>query len=242
MKVGRDVGQRRLVGDRPQTVANPVRRGHVDDRRLLVRRRHQPAGRAAAVVHQEDRLQVTLDGAHQGESVGDGSGHRVLVREHDPVFGRAEPQRAEQATLHVALRLFLVDVESRVLVRPQSPVRAPTREGSSRPLVAGLAVAVAREREAHHVARVSGLQLRAQRLVDDVVRRRQNLLERHAGFVIAKGPERREDQAIRARNALPCRLVGHAAIVGKHPRPARRGCMSNPTGTLAGPVPRRARR
>src|SRR3954454_3751034 len=46
---------------------------------------------------------------HQREPVRDRPSHGVLVREHDAVLGRAQPQRTDQPALDVTVCLFLVD-------------------------------------------------------------------------------------------------------------------------------------
>ena len=107
-----------------------VRRRDVDRWFLAAGICHQVTRRATAVVDEEDRLQVRLHRSHQRQPVGHGSGHRVLVRKHDAVFGWRQPECPDQPALDVRSAvngwgLFLIHVEGRLGVGQQHAGLAP---------------------------------------------------------------------------------------------------------------------
>ena len=193
----------RLVGDRPQPVAQPVREHLVDEQsgteRAGVHRGDGGAGGPTTVVDQEDRLEVGLDRGVEREPIADRPGHRVLVGQDDVVFRRAEPERPEQTALDVAGpavrvgRRLLVDVERRRLVGHQDARLTPGAEQGSRAVVAALTCrdVVAWEDEAYDVVFVGLLERDHPVGVDDVVRRGGQRGQRSSGLgVVAKGTER----------------------------------------------------
>ncbi len=101
-EVGGDRRQRARIGHRPQGVPDAVA-GVGAQHGSPVRRdlRGHPGGRAvlAALVQQEDRLQVGLGGLHQLPAAAHRAGHDVLVRQHDAGAGRGQAHRPDQAAL-----------------------------------------------------------------------------------------------------------------------------------------------
>jgi hypothetical protein len=212
VQVGGDLGQLVVVGQRPQPVPQSVRQDRVDERRLRVGGGNSPAGRAAAVVHEEDRFEVGVDRGVQGEPVADRPGHRVLVRQHDVVLGRRQRQGPQQTALGMPagrVRL-LVDVQRGRLVRAQHALGAPPLQRLPGPLVpvdgrvapvAGVPAGVAWEDETHDVVIVRRLERGHPVGVDDVVRRGGQRGQVAGGpGVVPQGAEGRQHEPVRGRH------------------------------------------
>ena len=139
VQVRRDGCEGRRVRQRPEPVAYAVAQEGVHQQRALigpscaVHRADSSAGRPAAVVDQEDRLQVGADGRVQGKPIAHRAGHRALVRQDDPVLRRAESEHPHQPALDVPARFgLLVDVQRGHRVRREHPARPPRLEQRSR--------------------------------------------------------------------------------------------------------------
>ena len=106
-----EVGGDRLelggVVDGPDPVPYAVGWSWSRERGALIRRGDKRRGGAAAFVDQEDRLEVRLRGGRQREPIADRAGHGVLVGQHDAGVGPGQPDPADQAALHVAVRRSL---------------------------------------------------------------------------------------------------------------------------------------
>ena len=161
------------------------------DRRGGLDAAHHVRCRSAAVVHQVDRFEVGLRRRHQCESVGYRSGHRVLVRQDDPVRGVAQLDRAYQAARDGAVGgPHLVHVDRRLRVgRPEAGLD-PTLESFGRLDVGVLSLRCPREDHGDGVVRVLVEQVGALGVVDHVVRRAQQARESRAVHRGAQRPKR----------------------------------------------------
>ena len=195
-QVGGHRGEFRRVGECPQPVPNAVRCQRLEQRRPARRDGlDQPRRRAgrAAVVQQEDGLEVCLGGLHQLPPPDHRAGHHVLVRQHDPGVGRDKAQRADQPALQdagpgraragagvavlagqraAADRGLLIHVQPGILVRHQDLLVQPVLQGQG-----GVGIDLvrapgraARQDQPDHVVRIRGDQLVLDLVRNDVVR------------------------------------------------------------------------
>src|SRR4029450_9415391 len=75
-----DGSEQSLVGDLPDSMADPVRRPGGQYCRILAGLLHDVRRRTAALVHQQDRVEIGLCGPHELQPVGHRSWHDILVR------------------------------------------------------------------------------------------------------------------------------------------------------------------
>ena len=173
---------------RPQPVARALVVGHVD-RGRPARQVVQELGRAPAdvAVQRHDRTRVDTGRAEELVAVLLRPRERPLVRQHRRAgLERLEPQPPEEPALGAlggrarhAVRL-LVHVDGRVRVLAERAVGAPRGQrpgGAAVPLVGLVAGLLGRQVEPDDVGRVPGDELGAAFLVDDVVRRRDDVRE-----------------------------------------------------------------
>ncbi len=174
-QVRRDPGQQHGVGELPQPVGQPIRRGRGEQRGAAVGHRFDDVGRRPApVVEQQDRLQVGLGGPQQGEPVGDHVGDHVLVGQHHAVRGRMQAHGSDEAPLQQAGPPLLVDVQPGGGVAAQDAPGEPRAQQTRGLLVRGpgldRVVVGPGEDQADHVVRVGRGQLRRVLRRDHVVR------------------------------------------------------------------------
>ena len=198
-----EVGRRVAIGrDHPESVANVVLVGDVGRRGAAGDRvQDRPAGRTRVVVQDDDRARVDARRPQQLVAVLARGRERPLVRLHArPGPERLEPQPREESPLRPddigpghAIRL-LVDVDRRMRVLVQRPVRAPRGERAGRPPVAVvelIARLVAGQVEADDVRGMPRKQAFVLIGPDDVVRRRDDEAQVGNGRrIVAKGAER----------------------------------------------------
>ncbi len=152
------------VGDGPEAVVDAVLGGGREQRGPLGRAPDQ-GGRArrrpvVAPVGEEQRFQVGAGGPHQVRAVRDDVRHDVLVRQHQPLLGVRDAQRADHAPLHQAAAVaLLVDVQAGFPVGGEHALGAPAAErlgglGVALPGRAGLG-----QDQADDVVRVGGLKV-----------------------------------------------------------------------------------
>ena len=188
--------------DRPQPVPRPVLVGQVDvggPRRDRVEDRTSRA--VPVVVEADDGARVHPGRTQQLVAILARTGHRALVRQHarsGPV--RLQPDPREEPALgsrHVRARHaigLLVDVDGRMGILVQGPIRPPRGQDAGGPTVAivGLVAGLLdRQVEADDVGRVPGEQPFALVRTDDVIRRCHDEREvGDGGRIVAKGTER----------------------------------------------------
>jgi hypothetical protein len=158
-------------------VPQPVGQLGVDEQRRTLRaarRRDRRRCGPAAVVDQEDRLEVGPHGLVEREAVTDGASDGVLVRQDDAVLRGREAERAHQTALDVPVPPgLLVHVERRGVVGPQHAGVPPAGQGPRGTSVAvlGPVRGVPWEDEAYDVVLARCLERGHAVLVDHVVGR-----------------------------------------------------------------------
>jgi hypothetical protein len=202
------LGQFTLVGDRPEAVPQAVggagrQKGRAARGDLVD---ELGGGPAAALVEQEDRLEVGLRGLHQLPAARDRARRDVLVRLDDTRGQRHQVQRADQAALQHASRVrsarrvqgeLLVDIQRRLRVGDQDAGLQPAGQLVGRILkgAAWLARRMPGQDKADDVVRVAREELVLDVGRNHVVRWRGDLGEPADPVLgITDAPKRREHE------------------------------------------------
>jgi hypothetical protein len=244
-QVGVDLGEFGRVRQRPQAVREAVV-GPGGEQRRAQRGPFDDGGGSrhgtVAPVGEQQRLQIGSRGTHQRGTVLHDVGHDPLVRQHDTVLGRGEPQRPDDAALQQLPAALLVDVQGGPRIGGQYALGAPGPQGGTGLRLAVRRVDGLRQDEPDDVVRVGRLQV--QQLVgadDDVVRGRGHGGDRaHLPGCVTQSAEWLEPEAV----------VGHYRMLSRsrygggeqsEPGGAVRRGMIGGVGRGEGTVARRAR-
>ena len=189
-EVGRNVCEHVGIGDRPEPMVRAIRRGRGRDWSRLDGPNDLRGG-AAAVVHEVDRFQVGLGGAHESQPIGDRARHGVLVGQDHAIVIGAQLNRANQAPGSGSVGgRHLVDEQGRRWIDAHQPIGHPAIKQPGRLLIPVTVAAEIRQDHRHRIVAIAVKQCLAGGVVDNVIRRTKQLTEPVVADGVPKGTER----------------------------------------------------